>query len=181
MASFSVSASILTIFQKLSVWTGVSHCRLMDSGSGTTRFGAPSASSAYSLYLCTCTLQKLTSQRINEVWPTLIVKWSQCWSRMSSVRLCSGPNHQECIPVGCVPSAAVAPAHPLAMHTPYATHTPCHTCPLPHTPSCLLPHMPPPRHTCSPAMHAPPPVNRITDSCKNITFPQLLLWTVMIS
>ena len=26
----------------------------------------------------------------------------------------------------------------------------------------------------------PPPVNRITDRCKNITFPQLRLWAVII-
>ena len=28
--------------------------------------------------------------------------------------------------------------------------------------------------------YTPPPVNRITDRCKNITFPQLRLQTVMI-
>ena len=83
---------------------------------------------------------------------------------------------QECIPVGCVPSAAVAVSP--------ATHTPCYACPsatpppMPHMRPC---HAHPLPHT--PAMHVPPamralPVNRITDKCKNITFPQLLLRTV---
>ena len=72
--------------------------------------------------------------------------------------------------LGCVPPAAVAVSP--AMHNPLPTlprMTPsrmpsCHA----HTP---LPHMPPamhaPRHT-SP----PPPVDRMIDMCKNITFPQ---------
>ena len=122
------------------------------------------------------------------------------------------PHRQECIPVGCVPSAAVAvspatpphhvcplplpcmpllpcttpprhtspdthallPCTPPAMHTPTthalhhawipAMHASCHACPLPHTPS---------HHTCL------PPVDRMTDACENITFPQLLLRTVI--
>ena len=57
---------------------------------------------------------------------------------------------QECIPVGCVTSAAVAvsPAMhcSIATHAP-AMHTPRHTCPLPCTPLY---------HTHPPAMHAPP-------------------------
>ena len=93
---------------------------------------------------------------------------------------------QECIPVGCITSTAVAVSP--AKHTPL----PCHACPPPRTP--LLPCTPPATHA-SPAMHAPamhapchatplprtPPVNRITDRCKNITFPQLLLRTVKIA
>ena len=70
---------------------------------------------------------------------------------------------QECIPVGCVPSAAVAvsPAMHAPMpcmtpsplpHIPPATHSPCHApChafPLPWTPLC---------HAHTPAMHAPMP------------------------
>ena len=57
--------------------------------------------------------------------------------------------------------ATHTPRHacPLLPHTPPpAMHAPCHTHPLPHTPP--------------PAMHIPP-VNRITDRCKNITLPQL--------
>ena len=131
---------------------------------------------------------------------------------------------QECIPVGCVPPAAVtvSPAThynplPPPSRKPPATHAPCHatprhTCPpathapLPYMPPppCTSPttyappathaplqHMPPathiplphtyPCHTCPPAMHAPathiplsctPPPDRMTDVCKNITFPQ---------
>ena len=120
---------------------------------------------------------------------------------------------QECIPVGCVPSAAVAvspamhapmscmtpstpathspchaPAthspchgHPSAMHIPlpcmppcHAHPSPCHTFPLPWTPLC---------HACPHTTHAPlcisPPMDRMTDAYENITFPQLLLRTVI--
>ena len=48
------------------------------------------------------------------------------------------------------------------MHAPLVTHSP----PLPCTPL----HRP---------TRPPPHVNRITDRCKNINFPQLLLWTVI--
>ena len=73
---------------------------------------------------------------------------------------------QECIPVGCVPSTAVAispathtPYHaPLHTHhlpcTPPAMHTPCHAC-LPAT-HVSQPHMPP-CHACLPTTHAPLP------------------------
>ena len=68
---------------------------------------------------------------------------------------------QECIPVGCVPSAAVAVSP--------AMHAPCYAQPpLPCTP--LLP-CTPPHHTCPPssnmpsfATHAPPPLPRTTPS-----------------
>ena len=56
---------------------------------------------------------------------------------------------QECIPVGCVQPAAVAVSP--------ATHAP-------------LPRTAPTTHM--PLRHARPP-NRITDTCENITFPQL--------
>ena len=75
------------------------------------------------------------------------------------------------------PSAMHAPCHthPAATHTPLscmppATHTslpcmpPCHTHPLP----CL----PPTPHT---------PCGFLTHACENITFPQLLLWTVIMT
>ena len=65
---------------------------------------------------------------------------------------------QECIPVGCVPPAAIA-IFP-------ATHTPCHTCsPAMHAPhhTCPLPCMPLP---CTPpAMHMPPPCMPIPLPC----------------
>ena len=87
---------------------------------------------------------------------------------------------EECIPVGCVPSAAVA-VSPVT-HAPPPTH---HTHPLPHMPpphhACPLchahlplPQMPPPFATHAPplccahplfAMHAPPPCGQ-TDTCE---------------
>ena len=146
---------------------------------------------------------------------------------------------QECIPVGCVPSAAMAVspathapchAHPPTIHTPHLAcplphMPPYHTFPLPCMPPAMdnpLPCMPPPCHAHTlplphipPAMHAPchghpsamhmplpcmppchacpfslphmpplpctspPPMDRMTDSYENITFPQLLLRTVI--
>ena len=96
---------------------------------------------------------------------------------------------QECIPVGSVPSAAVAvsptthtPCHaqppsphmpPLPRTSPFATHAP----PLPHMPHLCHAH-PLPQY---PLPCMPPPVDRMTDACENITFPQLLLRTVNIS
>ena len=68
---------------------------------------------------------------------------------------------QECIPVGCMPSAvAISPAMPPAMHAP------CYVCPPPHTPPVMhvpLPCMPPTTHASPtlphtyPCVHAPPP------------------------
>ena len=55
---------------------------------------------------------------------------------------------------------------PPAMHAPHHAYPPCHTCPSPcHAwPHCqAYPH----------PHHAHPPVNRITDTCENITLPQL--------
>ena len=63
---------------------------------------------------------------------------------------------QECIPVGCVPSAAVA----VLKGSVSGQGEGC---------VCL------PR-----GMYTSSTVNRITDSCKNITFPQLRLRTVVI-
>ena len=99
---------------------------------------------------------------------------------------------QECTPVGYVPSAAVAispatlappamhaptmhnplPCMPPATHTPLPhTHPPCHACPLPHTPPC---------HACPPATHTLW-TEFLTHAYENITFPQLLLWTVIMT
>ena len=96
---------------------------------------------------------------------------------------------QECIPVGRVPSAAVAvspaqhtplPCTPPTTHAHCHAHTPHHACPLSRIPlPCmpLLPYMPPPRHTHSVSLPCTPP-DRMTDACENITFLQLLLRTV---
>ena len=71
---------------------------------------------------------------------------------------------------------------PTTMHTPHN-----HTCPpttmhIPlqsHTPSAITDASPQP---CTPPCnHAHPPINRITDTCKNITFPQLRLRAVKIA
>ena len=78
------------------------------------------------------------------------------------------------------PLPCTCPCHafPHAMHTPPpATHSPCHGHPSAmHMPlPCMplpLPHMPPF------AMHIPP-MDRMTDAYENITFPQLLLRTVI--
>ena len=87
--------------------------------------------------------------------------------------------------------------HLSCMHIPFVMHVPlCHACSLCHacTPlSCMppllcmlpLPCMPPfaihvPFPTHVDIRHTCPPVNRITDRCKNITFPQLRLRAVII-
>ena len=71
-------------------------------------------------------------------------------------------------------------AWPFAMHaplchtcTPFAMHAPLHHACLPFTMHVPLYHTHP-LLACTPLHHAcPPSVNRITDRCKNITFPQL--------
>ena len=63
---------------------------------------------------------------------------------------------QECIPVGCVP-----PALPPGTRHPLGPGTPRNQTPL--------------------VPGTPPHVNRITDTCKNITFPQLRLRAVIIA
>ena len=71
-------------------------------------------------------------------------------------------NKQECIPVGCVPSAAVAVSP--TMHVPLSwmplpCMSPHHTHLLPHIPPTMhapLPCTPPPHHACPPP-HMPPP------------------------
>ena len=70
---------------------------------------------------------------------------------------------QECIPVGCVPPAAVAVPGGAPPCTPPGTRHP-------HPPDQA-----PPREQAPPLPReqVPPPVDRITDACENITLPQL--------
>ena len=86
-------------------------------------------------------------------------------------------------PLPCMPS--LHHTCPLfAMYAPFTTHVP----PSPHVPP-LFHHACPPftmhapftLHREYPLRHAPapPPVDRMTDACENITFPQLLLRTVI--
>ena len=61
----------------------------------------------------------------------------------------------------------------------------CHACPLPRTDPPSTMHAPFTTHITFPG-HAPfvmhtPSVDRMIDACENITFPQLLLWTVKIT
>ena len=109
------------------------------------------------------------------------------------------------VPLPCTPPCHACPptTHVPGMHTPpcmplcHACSLPCsppwHAYPLCHVchPATPPPTMPTPCHACPslcrpplpctpPATHAPlsrtsPPVNRITDTFKNITFPQLRL------
>ena len=79
---------------------------------------------------------------------------------------------QVCIPVGCVPSAAVAILSCHARPSPL----PCMYLP-PCTPLC---HTCPPRYTCPPTMHTPMWTEFLTHACENITFLQLLLQAVII-
>ena len=81
-------------------------------------------------------------------------------TRMHSSRMRTGRALTDCIVVwGGVPGT-----HPLL-----ATHTPLPCTPLRHACPPFTTHAPP--LPCMPhfATHAPPPVNRITDRCKNIT------------
>ena len=75
-----------------------------------------------------------------------IFVWNFCWDFQHFVRNDTSvhENEQENIPVGCVPSAAVAVSP--AMHAPYHAHPLPHMYPLP----CM-----PPSHACPPVMHAP--------------------------
>ena len=84
---------------------------------------------------------------------------------------CSGCLSCHTWPLPCTPPP---PCTPPATHAPPATHGPlCHAHPLPH--------MPPATH--APLCHIyplpcmPPPLS--IEACKNITFPQLLLRTVV--
>ena len=94
---------------------------------------------------------------------------------------------QECIPVGCVPPAAVAVrgglhqapsrADPQSRPPTGPGNTPDEA-PPDQAPPTSRPPAPGNRHRL-PGSRPPPPVNRITDTCKNITFPQLRLRAVI--
>ena len=96
------------------------------------------------------------------------------------------PQEQPCMPPGsnhARPPGATTHTPQATMHTPpqATTHAPLsnHPCPLPpeqpctppwattQTPSRATTHAPPPQSN-----HACPPVNRMTNWCKNITLPQ---------
>ena len=99
-----------------------------------------------------------------------------------SRRILHMPPQQPCTPPHATPHAA-----PATMHAP---QQPCmppgnHECPPATTYAPWQPHMPPGNHACPPSNHAcppatthAPPMDRITDTCKNITFPQLRLRVV---
>ena len=71
------------------------------------------------------------------------------------------PHNNICPPQPCMPPTTTNAPHNHT-HPPATMHTPCnHACPQPCTP--------PGPHTPSLAMHAPPPVDRSTDACENIT------------
>ena len=89
---------------------------------------------------------------------------------------------QECVPVGCVPPTLVAvtgcvqgvyiPPCPTPLATPLHPTPLCHT-PLHHT----LPFHNTPLPKCM--LGYTPRVDRVTDGCENITFPQLRMRAVI--
>ena len=89
---------------------------------------------------------------------------------------CSGRLSCHACPPPCMPPAMHAPLPP-TMHAPLHA-CPHHACPWPCMPAAMHAPYPPtcmsPCHACPPH----PPVNRVTDTCKNITFPQFCLQTV---
>ena len=107
----------------------------------------------------------------------------RCSGSLSNLLPCTSPCH------ACPPALHYSSIMP----PPPTTHGPCHTCPSSH--AYLFCHtFPPAMHTpplpCMPPHHAypppqcmnpqcAPPVNRMTDACENITFPQLLLRKVI--
>ena len=103
---------------------------------------------------------------------------------MHTVR-CSSCLSCQHVPPPCIPPAMHAPP---TMHTSLSCKcVPCHACPLPcyTSLSCMPPAMHAPCHSCPLPCNLlpcipPPLLNRMTDTCKNITFPQLLLPTVII-
>ena len=96
-------------------------------------------------------------------------------SRMRTVR-CSGRLFCHACPLPCTPPV---------MHTPPPCTSLPHIPPQPHTPPAMhaplqcpsLPHTPPAIH--APTMYTPLWTEFLTHACENITFPQLLLWTVI--
>ena len=107
---------------------------------------------------CFLTAQFLTHYRRGFVW-----------------RACRHSRRQECTPVGCVPSVAVAMCIPACTGQGVSARG-C-VCPGGCLPEGCLP------GGVYPDMHwsRHPPVDRMTDRCKNITIPQLRLQTVKIS
>ena len=84
-------------------------------------------------------------------------------------------------PMLCMPPAMHAPHHACPYH---ACPPPCHACPPPtrHAPAmqaCPPLCMPAPPTMHAPVMHAPLGTECLTDACENISFPQLLLRTVI--
>ena len=94
-------------------------------------------------------------------------------SRMRTVR-CSGR-------LSCHACPLPATHAPTAMHVSLPCMTPPHTPPATYAPLPCIP----PCHTCPPPPHmpplpcSPPWTEFLTHACENITFPQLLLWTVI--
>ena len=83
---------------------------------------------------------------------------------------CLLPCMPQCMPLTHAPMRAPPATHPpphmpANQACPPAT-PPCHACPLPHMPT----HRACPHHARNPCHACPPPVDRQTDTCKNITF-----------
>ena len=123
---------------------------------------------------------------------------NMCTERCNGRFSCHTPPPRPLLALPCTPCHA----HTIPCMSPHHTSPPYHACPLPHMPPSPPPCMPPAMHApmlcIPPAMHAPmhaphtwptphmphtthaplpchtpPPVNRITDACENITLPQL--------
>ena len=137
-----------------------------------------------------CSAKTFYLSYLNKLKAIFSTKTRIHFSRMRIVR-CSGRLSCHACPLPCMPPSM----HTLLPHMPPAMHTPCHMPTLPHMPpGTHATHTPPathvpPGHACQPpctppcnahppAMHAPAPVDRMTDACENIAFPQLLLRTV---
>ena len=91
------------------------------------------------------------------------------------------PMHAPCYACPC---HACCPCMPLTMHAPtmHAPHPAMHAPPTRHAPAVqVYPPlcMPAPPTMHAPVMHAPLRTECLTDGCENITFPQLLLRTVI--
>ena len=71
-------------------------------------------------------------------------------------------------------SPFTSPSPHISFHLPFTT-------PLHHTPSPHPLHISPSSARQEMTSAPPPSVNRMTDRCKNSTFPQLCLWVVIIS
>ena len=87
---------------------------------------------------------------------------------------------QDCIPVECVPTAAVIFSPPDQRgHPPQTRHRP----PRPDTPLDQTSTPSPPSQEGAQERNPPPPqkkiVDRMTDTCKNITFPILRMRSVI--